>query len=446
MSIAALLLVAAQVLSPAVQGAGSVLSADDSRYAYTRPVEGLTDAERERFFRGRSLFRQSWVVAPAGDSEVDGLGPVYNRLACISCHPGNGRGRAPERPGERMQAMLLRLSVPDAGHPDGPRPHPAYGDQLNEEGIPGVPGEGRALVDWELSAAVLADGETVAMRHPVIRLEEPAFGPFDGVLISPRIGQPVYGAGLLDAVSEDALERMAAESKPDGVVGRVNRVRDISRHKQSAGRFGFKANMPDLRQQIAGAMIGDLGITSSLFPVQNCTAIQDACRQAPDGGAPELSDAALDDLEFYLAHLAVPARRNTDDPDVREGERLFAAIGCGVCHRSALVTGVHPRFARLSRRVIAPYTDLLLHDMGERLADHRPDFLATGREWRTAPLWGIGLAEKVGEEVGFLHDGRARTLQEAILWHGGEAAAARRRFAGLSSQARGRLIAFLNSL
>ena len=444
---ALLLAVAAALALPAVADrAVEFRVADSSREAYSRPFPVLDDAERVRFFRGRSLFRQSWVVAPAADDRVDGLGPVYNRLACISCHPKNGRGRAPQRPGERMQSMLVRLSIPGIGVHGGPLPHPAYGDQLNEEVIPGVPGEGRASVTWEETNVMLSDGEKVGLRRPVLQLDEAAFGPFEGVLVSARIGQPVYGGGLLDAVSEEELIRMAREAKPDGVTGRVNRVWDAASRSTVAGRFGFKANMPNLRQQIAGAMLGDLGITSSLFPAQNCTAVQTACRRAADGGRPELSDAQLDDLEFYLAHLAVPARRNAANPEVRQGERLFAAIGCTACHRPVLVTGEHPRFPRLSQRAIEPYTDLLLHDMGEGLADHRPDYLASGREWRTAPLWGIGLAGKVGEEVGYLHDGRARTLQEAVLWHGGEATPARERFAGLSARQRHLLLTFLGSL
>ncbi|TCJ11658.1 thiol oxidoreductase [Parasulfuritortus cantonensis] len=420
--------------------------ADAGRDAYSQPFPGLTEAERDHFFRGRSLFRQSWVVSPAKDTEVDGLGPLYNRLACISCHARNGRGFAPDRPGERMQTMLLRLSVPGIGAHGGPLPHPAYGDQFNEEGIPGVPGEGRAETAWTETEVVLPGGETVMLRQPAFTFSELAYGPIEPVLVSARIGQPVFGMGLLDAVSAEELERMAAEAKPDGVGGRVNRVWDAAAGRAMAGRLGYKANMPNLRQQIAGAMLGDLGITSPLFGAQNCTPAQAACRQAPDGGHPELTGAQLDDMEFYLAHLAAPERRRVDDPRVRQGERLFAAIGCTACHRPLVVTGEHPKFPRLAHRAIAPYSDLLLHDMGEGLADRRPDYLANGREWRTAPLWGIGLAELIGERVGYLHDGRARSLLEAVLWHGGEAAPAQARFSTLPAPERSALLAFLASL
>lgn len=432
-------------------GAGARASADwqvadAGREAFARPLDGLTDAERERFFRGRSLFNQSWVVAPAKDDQVDGLGPLYNRLACISCHARNGRGLPPESTDERMQSMLVRLSIAGRGPHGGPRPHTAYGDQFNEEGIPGVPGEGRVRLNWIESKRRLADGEVVSLRRPTLAFTGLAYGPIGKVLTSPRVGQQVVGMGLLDAVSAETLSALAAERKPDGVKGRVNRVWNPSSAASEAGRFGYKANMPTLRAQIAGAFLGDLGITSDLHPVENCSAAQPACRQAPTGGAPELSTRQLDDVEFYLAHLAVPARRNVDSEAVQRGEALFAQVGCVQCHRPMLQTGPSSRFPRLAGQTIAPYTDLLIHDMGPGLADGRPDFAASGREWRTPPLWGIGLTQTISEQQRYLHDGRARSLTEAILWHGGEAKVARRRFEALPASQRRALLAFLESL
>jgi|JI6StandDraft_1071083.scaffolds.fasta_scaffold18260_3 CxxC motif-containing protein (DUF1111 family) len=416
------------------------------REAYTQPLPGLSEAERERFFRGRSLFRQSWVVAPAEDRAA-GLGPLYNRLACISCHQKNGRGRSPDGPEERMQSMLVRLSVPGQDAHGGPKPHPAYGGQLNEEGIPGIPGEGRAALHWvELPAERLTGGETVALRRPRIEFVELAYGPLTGALHSLRIGQPVYGLGLLEAVPEKTLRAMAAEAKPDGVRGRLNQVTDVAAQRMMTGRFGFKANAPNLRQQIAGAFVGDLGITSVLFPDENCMPAQKGCQQAPSAGHPELAVADLDAIEFYLANLAAPVRRNTDDPQVQHGERMFARIGCTACHRPELQTGPSPRFSLTAQQRIAPYSDLLLHDMGRGLADGRPDYRASGRQWRTPPLWGIGLVPLINEHSQYLHDGRARNLQEAILWHGGEASAARRRYTASSEPERRALLAFLHSL
>ena len=410
------------------------------REAFSQPLPGLDEAERERFFRGRALFNQSWVVAPAKDDRVDGLGPLYNRLACVSCHAHNGRGLPPERAGERMQAMLVRLSVAGVGPQGGPRPHPAYGDQFNEEGIPGVPGEGRVLLRWH---TVRVHG--ARLRRPVLRFEDLAYGPLGPVLTSPRVGQQVVGMGLIDAVPAATLEALAEAPKPDTVRGRVNRVWNPETGATEVGRFGHKANMPSLRAQIAGAFLGDLGITSPLHPAENCTPVQTACRRAPSGGAPELSAQQLDEVTYYLAQLAVPPRRGADDPAVRRGEARFAALGCTACHRPMLRTGDSASPA-LAHQDIAPYTDLLLHDMGPGLADWRPDFAAGGREWRTPPLWGLGLTAAVSERARYLHDGRARSLHEAILWHGGEATVARQRYAALGAAGRAELMAFLGSL
>ena len=429
--------------------ASGIVWAQDSNLpeAFAQPIPGLSDNEREQFFQGRTLVRQSWVVAPSRDDQVDGLGPLYNRLACVSCHPRNGRGRPPESENERMLSMLVRLSVP--GHDDhgGPKPHPAYGGQLNEEGIPGVPGEGRAVVKWRQVATVtLAGGEKVSLRRPRIEFRELAYGPIAGVLTSPRVGEQMVGMGLLDAVSAATLEAMAKEAKPDGVKGRVNQVWNPQTQRIEAGRFGYKANMPTLRAQAAGAFNGDMGITSPLFPEENCTPVQKACRQAPNGGSPELSAAQLDAVEFYLAHLELPPRGNADDATVRRGEARFAEIGCASCHRGELKTAADARLPRLAGQTIHAYTDLLIHDMGEGLSDHRPDYLAGGREWRTAPLWGLGRTAAVSESTYYLHDGRARSLTEAIVWHSGEAKAARDRYVALSKQDRKALAAFLGSL
>ncbi|BBN89659.1 di-heme oxidoreductase family protein [Azospira sp. I09] len=438
----AALLLSAALASPA-------LAADPGREAFTQALPGLDEATSQSFLRGRSLFAQNWVVAPAKDSEVDGLGPLYNRLACISCHPKNGRGKAPEREGEKMQSMLVRLSVPGRSPHGGPLPHPAYGDQLNEEGIAGVRGEGRAAIRWIEREEKLADGTPVRLRRPRIVFSETAYGTLDDALTSPRVGPPVFGLGLLQAVPAATLRQMAREAKPDGVKGAVNQVWQVTAGKAAAGRFGLKANMPDLAQQIAGAMVGDLGITSPLFPAENCTRRQEACRIAVSGGSPELSAAQLQDLLTYLSLLAPPPRREGETEGQRQtvqrGQARFAAAGCTVCHRPTLETGDAP-WPALARQTFHPYTDLLLHDMGEGLADGRPDYRASGRQWRTAPLWGLGRYAEINEHEQLLHDGRARNLNEAILWHGGEARNARERFRRLPREAREELFAFLRSL
>jgi len=416
------------------------------REAYTQPLPGLGDQERERFFRGRSVFRQSWVVAPAADKAA-GLGPLYNRLSCISCHQKNGRGRSPDGPDERMLSMLVRLSIPGQDEHGGPKPHPVYGGQLNDEGIPGVAAEGRAAIRWrDLPPQTLPGGEKVVLRQPLVSFENMAYGRPGKMLYSLRVGQPVYGLGLLEAVPEATVLALAAESKADDVKGSVNRVWDAAAQRTTLGRFGFKANMPNLRQQSAGAMLGDLGMTSSLFPEENCMPAQKACRTAPSGGHPELSDADLDAVEFYLANLAAPPRRHTEDAQVRQGEQFFAEAGCTACHRPLLRTGPSQRFPLTANQQISPYTDLLVHDMGQGLADSRPDYQATGRQWRTPPLWGIGLVPLINEHSQYLHDGRARNLQEAVLWHGGEAQRSRQRYTAASKEKREALLAFLQAL
>ena len=414
--------------------------------AFSQPMAGLSGAERQQFFRGRGLVRQSWVAAPSRDQEIDGLGPLYNRLACISCHPRNGRGQPPAA-GERMLSMLVRLSVSGKDAHGGPKPHPAYGGQLNEEGVLGVEGEGTAEIRWvDAETVTLTGGEQVRLRRAELGFRDLAYGSIAGVLTSPRVGQQMVGMGYFDAISAASLERMAREPKADGVRGRVNRVWNPESSRREPGRFGYKANMPTLRAQSAGAFQGDLGITSALFPEENCTPVQSACRRQPSGGRPELTAAQLDDVEFYLAHLELPPRRGAAAPGVRAGEASFAAIGCAACHRPVLVTDSHPRFPRLSGQTIRPYTDLLVHDLGPGLSDGRPDYLAKGREWRTAPLWGLGLTRDVAETVNYLHDGRARSLTEAILWHGGEAKPSRDRFADLPRSQRQALLEFLEAL
>lgn len=417
------------------------------REAYSHPVAGLPASALDTFQRGRIEFLQSWAVPPEG-GEVSGLGPLFNRISCASCHQKNGRGRSPDTPSESMLSMLVRLSIPGLGPHGSPLPHPAYGGQLNEEGTPGVPGEGRAAIHWQEKRLRLADGSTVNLRWPRLEFVDLAYGPIDGVLASPRVGQPAFGLGLLEAVPVATLEQIAAAQKKQGLAGTFNRVWDVALQQEVPGRFGFKANSPNLRQQIAEAFLGDLGVTTPLFPTAQCADNQAACRAAPQGkNQPELSARRLDDIEFYAAHLAPPARRNIDDPQVKRGERLFAASGCASCHVPQLPTAAHPRFpATLPAQTIAAYTDLLLHDMGEGLADGRPDGLASGSEWRTPPLWGIGLVKAVSFHTRFLHDGRARNLEEAILWHGGEGAAAQDRYVRLAREDRAAVLAFLESL
>ncbi len=328
-------------------------------------------------------------------------------------------------------------------------PDPVYGDQLQPQAILGVPPEGRATIRYFEEPITHADGSSETLRRPEYGIVDLAYGSLsDSIQVSPRVAPFLIGLGLLAAVDDASLLALAdpADLDNDGISGRPNRVWDVQEQKTVIGRFGWKANQPTLAQQNAGAFLGDIGITSELFQEQNCTPIQAACQAAPNGGTPEIDAGKLAFITFYTHTLAVPARRNVDAPVVQKGEALFAGSGCSHCHLPELTTGELAGFPELSRQLIHPYTDLLLHDMGVGLADGRPDFEADGQEWRTPPLWGIGLVHTVNGHSMFLHDGRARNLAEAILWHGGEAAPSRDAYRQLSSSDRDALLRFLESL
>jgi CxxC motif-containing protein (DUF1111 family) len=422
---------------------------DTTQNAYANAAANLHGERRDGFFVGNSIFNRNWVVAPSSTTGLDGLGPTFNATSCSTCHFKDGRGRPPP-PGEPMRSMLVRLSVSGADAvTGGPVGEPSYGGQLQNAAIPGVPVEGRVTIDWEEVPGAYADGTPYSLRRPTYRFEALAFGPLaDDTMFSPRVAPATFGLGLLEAIpAADLVAREdAADADGDGISGRANRPWDVAAGRRALGRFGWKANQPSLRQQTAGAMHGDLGVTSSLFPAESCPAPQLECAAAPSGGAPELDENKLDDLTFYGQTLAVPARRDAGDPTVLRGKRLFRAAGCAACHVPRWVTGTHPEVPELSGQTIWPYTDLLLHDMGPELADGRPDFDASGSEWRTPPLWGIGLLGAVNGHDDLLHDGRARGLAEAILWHGGEGEAAREAFRAMVAEDRAALLRFLRSL
>jgi CxxC motif-containing protein (DUF1111 family) len=411
--------------------------------AYTHPVPNLTEVRALNTFQaGRTLFRQVWTVSDGEDRRFSGLGPLYNRFSCVACHPGNGRGFAPDGPNQSMKTMLVRVSVTDAQN--NSVPHPVYGDQLNEFGISGVAGEGIAHIDYAPVLVAFADGETATLRRPSLRFSALAYGPLEPVQTSARIAPAVFGLGLLESISDEAILQQAQRLKPSGIAGRPNRVWDIAQQKTVLGKFGWKANVPNLRQQIASAFHGDLSITSSLFPQENCSAQQTACL-VQTNATPELTAQQLDQIQFYLSALDVPPPL-PPSADIQRGANLFKQAQCIECHTDQLKPHQQSSLARLTQRPLSPYTDLLLHDMGAGLADQRPDFEANGQEWRTPPLWGIGLAKTVHANAGFLHDGRARTLTEAILWHGGEAETAKQRFMNMSKAERAALLTFLESL
>jgi CxxC motif-containing protein (DUF1111 family) len=435
----------------------------DNANAFSLSSGNMEFAEELRFKTGNGIFKKIWVSAPASTKSSDGLGPIFNARSCQSCHIKDGRGHPPEGDEEAL-SMFLRLSVP--GEPLPPekarfgvlsdaRPEPTYGTQLQNFSIQGVPAEGRMHIDYSQVEVKLTGGETVKLRKPTYSITDLGYGPLSpDVQTSPRVAPPMIGVGLIEAIPAEAILARADpdDENGDGISGRPNWVREKGQ-PALLGRFGWKAGNGVIAQQAAEAFAGDMGISSALVkrPAGDCTENQKICMGAPNGNTPpdtgnEINQELFDLVVFYSQNLAVPARRNPKSPEVLRGKALFAATGCAACHTPSFTTGEAPGNPHLSNQTIWPYSDVLLHDMGEGLADNRPEREANGREWRTAPLWGVGLTKTVNGHNLLLHDGRARGTQEAILWHGGEAQRARDAFAALSKSERKALIAFVNSL
>ena len=434
---------------PELAGAATVAPAGIESFRQVVGNAGMS--RRARFSFGKIQFNTEWDPAPGQVPANDGLGPVFNAIACAACHINNGRGAPPATKDEEFDALLVRLSISGTGPQGQPLPVPGYGDQLQHRGIEGVPGEGNARLIYETINGQYADGTEYQLRKPVLEIYDLAFGQLpDETMYSLRIANPVMGLGLLEAVPESALLELAdpTDENKDGISGRINCVWSPTENAMAVGRFGWKANVANIAEQNAGAALGDMGITTTLLAKDNCEPEQRACREASELHTEEIEfqDDFFKELTRYVRLLGVPRQRGSDSADVQAGNRLFTQLGCTGCHAPTLVTGENASFTELAEQTIHPYTDLLLHDMGPGLADGRPDFEATGSEWRTAPLWGIGLTADVGGFESYLHDGRARSLSEAILWHGGEAKNTRNAFAALPIADREQLLRFLKSL
>lgn len=440
--------------------AGRFTTPETGPLAYSIAVTELAADQVRAVSAGRRMFNDIWVL-PTEVTGVWGVGPTFNENSCAACHPANGRARAPQDGGEVAGGALLRLSVPGVTAQGAPLPHPHYGDQFQNRGVKDrVPREGRATVRYEPVRRTLADGEVVTLRRPVVSFVELGFGELGSdTMTSLRVPPALAGLGLLEAVSEEALLDLRPAQAAQGMEGTPNRVWDIETGKAVLGRFGWKANQPNLRQQIAAALHGDIGATSELFPAENCPAVQKECFKGPtatgcNGGHSGCQDAnywevlpsRLRNTTLYLQALAVPARRNAADAVVMRGEALFREARCDVCHAPSLRTGDKAAIAAAAGQSIHPYSDLMLHDMGEDLADHRPDYLASGQQWRTPPLWALGLQQVVNGHLELLHDGRARGFAEAILWHGGQAQPARDAFMRMPRADRDALVRFLESI
>ncbi|MFI8744717.1 di-heme oxidoredictase family protein [Pseudomonas sp. NPDC077186] len=434
-------------------GAASVRQYDHN--AFSMPAANLAPSRRLDFAVGNSFFRNPWVVAPATTTARDGLGPLFNTNACQNCHIKDGRGHPPAAGATSAASLLVRLSLPhDAAQAElierlGVIPEPTYGSQLQDMANPGVAPEGKVRLSYTSVPVTFADGTLVELRQPELQISQLGYGALHpDTRFSARVAPPMIGLGLLEAIAEaDILANADPEDADgDGISGRPNRVWDRQLQRSVLGRFGWKAGQPNLNQQNAEAFAGDMGLTSALVAQDNCSAVQADCLAAPHGGEPEVSDNILASVLFYSRNLGVPARRDVDSPAVLAGKNLFHQAGCQQCHTPSFTTAADAAEPELASQTIRPYTDLLLHDMGEGLADGREEFLASGREWRTPPLWGIGLTQTVNGHSQFLHDGRARNLLEAILWHGGEAEAAKQQVLSFDAEQRAALLAFLNSL
>ncbi|HEX3233163.1 MAG TPA: di-heme oxidoredictase family protein [Gemmatimonadales bacterium] len=419
-------------------GAATVFDATVEAFSLAAPnLQALSLARHET---GDAEFEVEFVPSPAAANA--GLGPVFDNVSCEACHEGDGRGRPPAS-GEPFSSLLFRASVAGTGPHNGPVAVPGFGTQLQLRAVPDFTPEVYAGVSYTDSAGSFTDGTAYHLQVPHYTISNGYAALPAGVLLSPRVAPFVFGLGLLEAVPEaDVLALASKKVHTFKVSGRPNYVWDEVLQRTALGRFGWKANVPNLVQQTAGAYNGDMGITSPLFSAESCEGEYAGCTAHP----PEVDDQTVQDVAFYARTLGVPARRNLSEPLTRQGESEFYAAGCDDCHAPTLRTGSLAGIPEVSNQVIHPYTDLLLHDLGPALADQRPDFQASGSEWRTPPLWGIGLVETVNGHTNFLHDGRARSLLEAVLWHGGEAAASQDRVLGMSAQQRAALLAFLGSL
>lgn len=450
-----------------------------SAESYSKPSSNLTASRKGHFFIGNAFFRQPWVIAPASTDSRDGLGALFNVAACQSCHVKDGRGHAPMTSDDDADSLLIRLAMPATTDEQRQQlqnsliekvVHPMYGGQLQDRGIQGVPAEARIAVQWTDKPVTFADGHIETLRAPTFNLTKPGYGAFDDdLMVSPRVALPMIGLGLLEQIPDEAIKKQAIDNKNStngDISGKFNWVMDPQTGKHALGRFGWKAGQTKLITQNQSAFNEDMGLTSNIRPHESCMPTQTACMNATTGAdeqgngkSPvEVNDEVAKFVEFYTRNLAVPHRRDADDTLVLAGKKRFYDMGCQSCHTPRYqLPKTDDDHLEQHGQVIYPYTDLLLHDMGDDLADRtiagklpakniQVEFLANSYEWRTPALWGIGLAQTVDPQATFLHDGRARTLMEAVLWHGGEAQKQQQKVLKLDKQGRSELNAFLQSL
>lgn len=433
----------------------------------SRPAQNIRSEQLMDFAVGRSLFKKLWIAAPSTTKASDGLGPLYNARSCFQCHINAGRGQIPTED-KRAVSIFMRLSIPAqnsaqqyalATQQKNVIAEPNYGTQLQNFAVTGLAGEGELKINYSDVSVTLAGGETIILHKPDYQVIDLSYGDLHpDTMMSPRIAPQLIGMGILNDISQQDILTWSDpdDSNQDGISGKPNYVWSRALKKLMLGRFGYKAAVATLDEQNQRAFVGDIGLSTPLFPQGwgDCSEKQQKCRLAPHG-----NDTSQDNLEapkkvidavlYYTRNLPIPAQRDSNDADVKAGQQQFAQLGCANCHRPSYLFDKKANKQtnkQINKQTISPYTDMLLHDMGEGLADHRPEAKATGKEWRTAPLWGIGLTEYINGHHYYLHDGRATTLQEAILWHGGEAEQSRNKYRQLNKKSRQTLLTFLGSL
>jgi CxxC motif-containing protein (DUF1111 family) len=428
--------------TPMAGGATTVLNRTSR--AYEQPAPNLSEVAQTDHFEGDLAFDAVFVTSPARVNP--GLGPHFNNASCTGCHIRNGRG-LPEK-GQLLARVSLASESGDVPHQrkigsyhleavaeaENTPPVPGLGVQIQDQAVYGQLPEATVELTWQEIQGQYGDGKSYTLRSPQANILLSSGDPLPkNIQTSLRIPPPVFGLGLLEAIPAEMIESLAdpEDTDGDGISGRPNQVWDVEKQALVLGRFGLKANQPNLLQQSAAAYVNDMGVTNPVFTEGN--------------GQTDIDEDILKAATVYVQTLGVPGRTLLDDPEIQKGERLFAAANCTACHVATLKTSQHEQSALVNQTIHA-YTDLLLHDMGEGLADHRPDFLATGTEWRTPPLWGLGLTQTVLPYSSYLHDGRARSLEEAVLWHGGEAQGSQAAFKNMPEGDRKALLHFLNSL
>lgn len=396
----------------------------------------------EKFFQGRLFFKSAWVAAPASTKARDGLGPLYSSNSCIGCHPKNGAGNILKK-GALHKSLVLRLSNASLKNDEllkknGFIPDAVYGAQVSSHANANILAEAKPKVSFKYSTFTYPDGKKVTLRIPSFSLDNLNYGTLDkNTKISPRLALALIGLGEIEKIPENEIlkHQDIKDRDSDGISGKANYVYDILSNTTKLGRFTWKASAPSVLQQSAAAFSNDMGISSELFSQENCTKAQSECLKKASKEF-DINLKRLSNVAFYLQNIKIPAQREANKHI--EGAKLFTQLGCVKCHVST--------FKTIEGNTIHPFSDFLLHDMGSELDDARGEFLATSSEWRTPPLWGIGLYKKVNSLSAYLHDGRASTLEEAILWHGGEAKSSREAFVHLKQRQREQLLSFLNSI